>query len=129
MFGEIGIIAGIASFILLIIWLFVIPMRLLKLIDSQKETNRLLTNFSHTIYHSETLKGISKGYLKIRKCHSCNNVHAPEILKHGQNCPNCGFSYKKGNVIYKKDNKVESVKKDIFDKFRDNPEYEILLEL
>ena len=127
--AGIGLLGGLVglfiSLIVFVIFVFVIPVRLNKLISNQWKTNQMLSQ----LINAESLKGISKGYLSSRQCVKCNNVHVPELLKPSERCPNCGLSYKEGNIIVKRKNKIVSMEKDYFEKVKDKSEYEILLEL
>lgn len=98
--GDYFLVSGIIGFIMMII-MFVIPYRLLKIREELSANKARLASIEHIMLYTESLKGIENKYLTPRKCVFCEKKHAVELMTSPYKCPHCGFSYKPGNIIYR----------------------------
>lgn len=109
------ILSGIFGLVLLIIMVFVIPVRLLKIITNQQ---LLIKIQSRTAI---SLNAVSK-----RKCVKCGDIHSPELIKNAYRCPHCDLNYHPNNVILKVGTLIGSYSKKFYEENKEREDVELL---
>ena len=116
-------------FILVIFFFLCLSILLISLINQQKERNRLLSAFAQFYAKNEMLKGVAGGYLNAEQCPRCNNIFVAELFTHQNECPFCGLSFRKGNIIFEHKGKIKSTKRKVFESLSKKSQVALIREL
>lgn len=111
------LISGFFGIILYIVLVFVVPPRLLKIIENQDVLTKI-----------QVRAAISLGALKSRTCVKCGDIHSPELRTTAGKCPVCGILYAKEKIIVKSGGVIKNCSRQYYEKNKDKKNLELIWE-